>query len=475
MPEQISVATILLLLIAACGGDAAPATTSNPATTTSITQAATTTTAAHTSSSTPSTSTSVAVEAADVVFLGGDIVTMDPDLGTVEAIAIKGDLILAVGTAAEVEAHIGSATTVIDLGGRVVAPGFVDAHTHILTDMGGIAAGQVLALENGITSLGDASIEPGLPEEFIAASASGELRVRTTLYLTRTDPCGDEFGTWYEALAPDSVLGDRVRVGGVKIFADGGVCGLLASSEVFLVGYEVGAPYHDLEVLTGWIRDADAAGYQVIIHAQGDLAIAQAQDAYAEVLAGGPNTRRHRIEHNAIVTEAVVTRYGELGIVPTLFGMSSACIPDIGWTDFYKEYGDRPIDIVQANPGLIVAWHGDDPSLPPVSPIIELFSLVTRANIAEDGSVCEPPAWMADGGVTVEQGLAMMTINSAYALHQDHLVGSLVPGKLADLIVLTDNLLTIPADRLPSVEVLATIIGGSVEYCAAGAEAICPG
>ncbi len=407
--------------------------------------------------------------------MGGDVVTMDPAYGTVGAIAIRGELIVAVGSATEIEPFVGPGTIVVDLAGLAIGPGFVDAHTHILTDMGGIVTGQRLALANGITSIGDASIEPEWPARFVQAATAGELRVRSTLYLARTDPCGTDMGPWYEAYSPDATLAERVRIGGVKIFADGGVCGAIATSEDFLDGYQIGDPYHDVDLLTSWIDEADAAGYQVIIHAQGDRAIERVQDAYAAVLGGAPNPLRHRIEHNSFVTEATVHRYSELGLVPTVFGISSACVADIGWTDFYKQYGDRPGDLVAANPGLVVAWHGDDPSLPPVSPILELFSLVTRANIAEDGTVCEPPDWMADGGVTIGQGLAMMTTGSAYALRQDHLVGSLTPGKLADLVVLSDNLLTVPIDRLPSVRVLATMIGGMTEFCAAGSEALCPG
>ncbi len=459
---------VLALVLGACDGGAEVTTSVAPTDlpTTSPTEVPTTATA--------STVVPTPV-AADTIFTGGDVVTMDPALGTVEAIAISGGVIAAVGTAAEIDRYVGPDTTIVDLDGRAVGPGFVDAHTHILTDMGGIAAGQLLALTNGITSLGDASIEPGLPEQFIEAATSGELRVRTTLYLARTDPCGEDQGTWYEAYEPDAVLAERVRVGGVKIFSDGGVCGDIATSEPFLDGYTVGTPYHDLDVLTSWIREADAAGYQVIIHAQGDRAIEEVQDAYATVLDGGPNTLRHRIEHNAFVTEAVAGRYGELGLVPTVFGISEACRADLAWTDFYKEYGDRPGTISSANPDLIVAWHGDDPWLAPVSPILELFSLVTRITVGEDGTICEPPDWMADGGVSVEQGLAMMTTGSAYALNQDHLVGSLTPGKLADLVVLSDNLLTVPIDQLPSVEILATLIDGTTEFCAPGSEALCPG
>ena len=223
------------------------------------------------------------------------------------------------------------------------------------------------------------------------------------------------------------------------------------------------------------IRTADAAGYQVIIHAQGDVAIGEVQDAYASVLGGGPNVLRHRIEHNTIQNATTIGRYSELGLIPTVFGPSEACRADLGWTDFYKQHGDRPGDLIAANPGLIVAWHGDDPGMPPVSPIYEYFSLVTRGRVTDDGVVCQPAEWMKGAEVEREQALKMMTINAAYAISQEDLVGSLTPGKYADLIVLTANLLTVPPQAIPDVQLLATVIGGVTEFCLPGAAAWCPG
>ncbi len=431
-----------------------------------------------TSTAAPPTTTTAEAEVndpVDLIFWGGAVVTMDPDIGTVQAIAITGDRIVAVGSEEEIGIYEGDDTVVVDLDGRVVNPGFVDAHTHILTDMGGIEEGQSLALENGITSLADASVESEWPQQFIEADNSGTLRVRTSMYLGRTDNCGADQGRWYEEYAPDAVFSDRLRVAGVKIFNDGGSCGPLAMSEPFLEGYDIGAPFFDLDTLTTLIGDANGGGYQVIVHAQGDLAIADVQDAYAAVLAGGDNPLRHRIDHNVFLTKSIIGRYSELGLVPVLFGSSEACNADLAWTDFYKEIAERPGDILAANPDLIIAWHGDDPLLTPISPISELFSLVTRARVAEDGSICEAPEWMADSGVTVEQGLAMMTTGSAYAIRQDDVVGSLTPGKFADLVVLSDDLLKVPSDAIWDVDLLMTMVGGVVEFCANGADLVCPG
>lgn len=458
-------------LIAACQlGGPPPATAPPPAPT--VVRRTPTETPSATSTATPSEPPR---EPADLIFHNGAILTMAEASPRAQALAVREGVIVAVGSESEVLALQGPDTEIIDLEGRALMPGFVDPHTHILTDMGSLEAGQALALANGFTSVADASIEPGVPEGFIEAARSDVLRIRTTLYLDRTDSCGADLGTWYEDYPPDMAVSDRLRIGGVKIFADGGVCGAIAASETFLEGYENGQPFQDLETLTEMIRTADQAGYQVIIHAQGDLAIAEVQDAYAAVLGGEGNALHHRIDHNVFHTPAVLGRYTDLDLVALLFGTSEACEAELPWTDFYKQYGERPGDFLAANPDLVVAWHGDDPWMTPVSPIYELYSLVTRAAVTDDGEICQPPDWMADGGVSVDQALAMMTINAAYAIRQEAQVGSLAPGKYADLVVLSDDLLTISTDSIPDVRVLATIIGGATEYCAPEAEALCPG
>jgi len=465
-----------MLVVAACQGSTGSADDLGAAVVAStVPSTATPSTAAPTTSA-PSTTatTSTASKSADVVFVGGPVVTMDPDLGTQEAIALAGDRIMAIGSEDDISRLEGPDTTVIDLAGRAILPGFVDPHTHVLTDMGGIEAGQTLALAAGMTSVADASIEPGLEKEFVATDLAGALRVRATLYLTRTDVCGEDLGTWYEAYQPGEQLSERVRIGGVKVFTDGGACRALATSEPILDGYDSTDLYFDVDTLTDIFGTADAAGYQLLVHAQGDVAIATAQDAFARILDDASNPLRHRIDHSAVQTDATIGRYTDIGVIPVLFGPGAACDADAGWTDFYRAHGDRPGDVVRANPDLRIAWHGDDPSLPPVSPIDDLWSLITRGSIADDGSRCEPADWMRGAEIDRDRALRMMTIDAAYVIGQDDEVGSLVPGRYADLVVLSDDLATIPIDQIPDVQVLATVVGGVTEYCAAGADEWCP-
>lgn len=409
---------------------------------------------------------------ADLVITGGPILTMDPDLGTVEAVAVAAGTIIGVGSPDDIARYVGEQTTSVDLGGRALLPGFVDPHTHLLSDYGErtIFGEEQIALASGITTLADASVEPDVLDRLVAAS--DDLKVRVGMYLTRTDNCGEDMGTWYEEHPAGAKFGDGVFVAGVKIFNDGGTCGLVAASEPWIVGVDIGPPFHSLDRLTQMVSDAHNAGYQAVIHAQGDLAIGDAQSAIAEVLDGGPNELRHRIDHNSLITPELLTRYGDIGIAPVVFGSFPTCA-DIAWTDFWRSNGEHWRRLFDANPGLPIAWHGDDPSVPPVEPLLDLASYVTRAAIADDGSLCLPAPWLAETAITVDEGLAMMTSNAAYAIGRDADLGSITPGKLADFVVVSADPTQADPLELFDLEVLATYLDGVAEYCRAGNSDLC--
>ncbi len=132
--------------------------------------------------------------------------------------------------------------------------------------------------------------------------------------------------------------------------------------------------------------------------------------------------------------------------------------------------------LLGANPGLPVAWHSDDWSREyPRTSILDLYDWVTRKQIMADGvNFCIPPNWFAAEAITVEEALLLMTINAAYALFMEEKVGSPKPGKFADLIILSDNPLTVDLDSLKDLRVLMTMVGGRVEHCQAANQALCP-
>jgi predicted amidohydrolase YtcJ len=405
-----------------------------------------------------------------------------------EAIAVHGEKILAVGSDENALARRGPETELVDLGGRSLLPGFVDAHTHIFNDAWywelDLAGAQQLALENGITTLADMYVPPEFVDEMQAFANDGSLIIRTSLYLVYNTACGDVLGDWYLSHPPTRGFGEKLRIGGVKIFSDGGVCGKPAISFDYPASY--GGGQGDLFLsepqLTAAISQAHASGYQVVVHAVGDRANETVQNAYESVLAGQPNTARHRIEHSTLVRPDLLPRYSENDVVAALFGYTPTCswLAGEGWMEILgpsRLSWLRPYRaVLDTNPGLRVTWHGDDPWVGPVSPILELYGSVTRKEVAADSFVpCEPPAWLAATALTVEEALPMMNIDAAYAIFREQEVGSLKPGKFADLVILSGNPVTVEPEAIKDLEVLMTMVGGHVEYCAPGEEALCPG
>jgi len=226
--------------------------------------------------------------------------------------------------------------------------------------------------------------------------------------------------------------------------------------------------------------DTDQVGGLLILltrfHALGDRAVEEAQNAIAAALGGSPNTYRHRIEHHAVLRDELLPSYNGIGIVPVLFGSYAICLR-IHPTQQFKyavpvelrtwEWPWRKL--LDANPGIKAAWHSDFPVFPEISPMAHLYGFVTRNQVDTDGSLCEAPDWLKAGAITVQEVLPIMTINAAYAIFRDDEVGSLEPGKLADLIILSENPLQVESEALKDIQVLMTMIGGEVEYCAVGA------
>ncbi len=422
----------------------------------------------------------------DIVFVNGSVVTMDNAHPSAEGLAIKGGRILAVGSDAEIRALRGPGTRLVDLHGRALLPGFVEAHTHILNDaeMVGMSweEAQELALQSGITCMADMYIDPDILSRMREFEQVGKLRVRTSVYLVYDTNCGVVLGDWYAAVPPTRTPGEMLRIGGVKMFADGGSCG----DPAFSFQYPDSESYGDLWLteaeLTQAVAAADRRGYQVAIHAYGDRAVETAQNALAAVLGGGPNNHRHRIEHNVVVRPDLVPRYGQIGIVPVVFGYFPTCSED---SDQVWEYyvGTERLSwvrdnrrLLDANPGVTFAWHADFPWVGPASAIQNLYEFVTRKQLDQDGvTVCEPPDWVTPTAVTVSEALRMMTMGSAYALFRDTEVGSLEAGKYADLVVLSANPLEIDPDDLKDIGVLMTMVGGKVEYCAPAQMSLCVG
>jgi predicted amidohydrolase YtcJ len=415
-----------------------------------------------------------------VIFFGGQVVTMEADQPTAQAVAILGDKIIAVGSDSEILDLQSPQTTLVNLEGLTLLPGFIDAHSHLFNaaDQWGLdwEGAQQLALAYGITSVANTYADPAFLSEMQAFSESGRLRIRTSLYLNYNTNCGDVVGALYWDHLPSHAPAERLRIGGVKIFADGGSCGAPAMSfDHPAFGY--GDLWFTQDELNQVLSDVQASGHQAAVHALGDRAVEQTLNALEFVLDGRANTFRHRIEHNALVRDDLLPRYGEVGVVPLLFGSYPVCAPDAvpppeeqdGWEWRWSE-------LIDQNPDLHFAWHSDMHTFlfAQISPLQHLFSLVTPFEVASDGAtICDTPAWIGAKTLAVEQALPMMTIEGAYALFQDEAVGSIRPGKLADLLIISGNPLNKDSVEIIDLRILMTMIGGRVEHCEDGYEDLC--
>jgi hypothetical protein len=273
-----------------------------------------------------------------------------------------------------------------------------------------------------------------------------------------------------------------LRTIGVKLFTDGGSCEQPAYSP------DLGTLWFTQEQMDAFVAEAAALGYQVAVHAIGDRGLEQAQNAIESVLAGGPNELRHRIEHNSAIRPDLLPRYAEIGIVPVIWSYAGACEifyqgePFVGpantsWLQPWRQLLDSGAEHV--------TWHSDYP-FTSTDPLVHLFGLVTGKQIpreggmdenlaegVEPGDVCEPEEWAVPKTIEVDEGLRMMTIDAAYALGQESVLGSLEAGKLADLVIVSDNPLTVDPDAIVDIDVLMTMVGGTVVYCGMDAEELC--
>ncbi|MEU0570747.1 amidohydrolase [Nonomuraea sp. NPDC005983] len=331
----------------------------------------------------------------------------------------------------------------------------------------GLALASALAAAEGLTSFTEPGVGVGLAgngpwdvADFQSAIRQGVLAQRATLMpgSPSLHEVGSEFGL---DLGVRSGLGDeRLRIGPVKVFSDGSLIGRTAA---MCCDYE-GDPgnrgflQEEASALREFILRAHASGWQIATHAIGDAAIDVVLDAYAEAQARLPRPgARHRIEHCAVTSDAQVARIAELGVIPVPQGRFISEIGDgmlaaLGPERSRGCYRQRSF----LDAGIVLPGSSDCPVVEG-APLLGIHDLVNQRTAT--GAPFNP-----DEALTVEQALRAYTLGSAHAAHEEHLKGTLSRGKLADFVVLSDDLLAISPTRIKDVAVTATVIGGAVVH-----------
>lgn len=530
--------------------------------------------------------------AADLIITNGKIWTVDKAMPTAQAVAVVDERIVAVGSATEIETWRGPQTRVIDAGGKLVLPGFNDAHVHFVS--GGMQLDNVqlkdatsaqefarlIGERAKVTPKGEWILggnwdetkwtPPNIPTKQLIDALTPDNPVFVTRYdghmgvansvalrlagitaQTQDPPGGtivrdaqgnptgalkdaaaelmykaipelthdqrvrivkramahaaslgvtsvqnmsadyEDIAVYDELLQRGELItriyaaplignvhdlakigvrhafgGPYLRIGALKGFADGSLgSGTAYFYEPFLNQGDnhglLSDEMHPISLMRDRMMTADAAGLQLCTHAIGDQAISIILDLYAEVTkAHGEADRRFRIEHAQHMAAKDFARFAELHVIASV--QPYHAIDDgrfaeahIGRERSSRTYAFRTL----LDHGVRLAL-GTDWEVAPLDPMQTVYAAVTRATL--DGK--NPGGWFPEQKLTVPETIEAYTMGSAYAEFQDNVKGSITPGKLADLVELSDDIFTVPPEKIRDVHVLKTILGGKVIF-----------
>jgi predicted amidohydrolase YtcJ len=526
---------------------------------------------------------------ADLVITNANIRTMDAKRTLARSMAVSGGKIIAIGSDADTRPLIGPKTRVIDAKGRLVLPGFNDAHVHFLETgsqlssvdlrdartpqefvrrikefaakqpkgrwiLGGqwdhenwtpndlptaamidavtpanpvfvnrldghMALANSLAMQKAGVDKNTKDVEGGLIVRDANGNPTGIFKDAAQGYIERVIPdasfdqkmeygqavtdyaasfgvtsvqdmsAGTDVGVYQELLRQGrlktrvygcSPLADykrwervgihyafgtpMLRVGCLKGFADGS----LGSTTAWFF-----EPYLDAPDSTGLPRaevtgamkqnivDADKDGLQVYIHAIGDRANATILDFYENAeKTNGDRDRRFRIEHAQHLRQVDIPRFGKLHVVASMQPMH--IIDDGRWA--WKRLDEKRLKGTYAfrsllDSGAVLALGSDSP-VASLDPLYGIYAAVTRRTLDDKN----PNGWIPEQKITVDEAVRGFTWGSAYAEFQDDVKGTLEVGKLADLVIISDDIFTIDPVKIRDAKVLMTVVDGRVVY-----------
>jgi predicted amidohydrolase YtcJ len=263
--------------------------------------------------------------------------------------------------------------------------------------------------------------------------------------------------------------GPYLRIGAVKAYADGS----LGSRTAYFYEPYLDQPgtrglladgMHPISLMRDRMLKADAAGLQLCTHAIGDEAISMILDLYSDVVkSGGERDRRMRIEHAQHMADKDFDRFRELQVIASVQPYQAIddgrfAEPRIGHDRASRTYAFRTF----LEHGVRLAF-GTDWDIAPLNPMLTLYAAVTRATL--DGK--NPNGWFPEQKLTITEAIEAYTMGSAFAEFQENEKGSITPGKLADMVLLSQDILSIAPEKIRDTIVLKTFVGGKLVWDAA--------
>ena len=265
--------------------------------------------------------------------------------------------------------------------------------------------------------------------------------------------------------------GPYLRIGAVKAYSDGS---LGSTTAYFFEPYSdqpgnrglLSDEMHPISIMQDRMMRADAAGLQICTHAIGDAGISAILDIYAAIeKEHGSRDRRWRIEHSQHLAVKDFDRFAQLHVIASV--QPYHAIDDGRWAEgrighdrASRTYAFRTL----LNHGVRLAF-GTDWEVAPLNPMLTLYAATTRATL--DGK--NPDGWFPEQKLTIKEAIEAYTMGSAYAEFQESEKGSITPGKLADMVLLSDDVLSIDPAKIRDVKVLKTWVGGKLTYDTAAA------
>jgi hypothetical protein len=307
----------------------------------------------------------------------------------------------------------------------------------------------------GLTTVHDAGVVAQALEAYRDLIAHHELPVRVYAMI------GGAGQLWREFLARGPEIGDRLTVRSIKLMADGA----LGSRGAALI-----EPYSDDPANRGLLmlspqdieriaREAVKHGFQVNTHAIGDRANRTVLEGYAAVL-GGKNDRRFRIEHSQVIAPQDFELFARYSILASM--QATHATSDMRWAE--ARLGPERVKGAYAwrrflSLGVAVPNGSDFPVEEP-NPLYGFYSAITR----QDRQGNPKEGWFPDQRMTRDEALKSWTLAGAHAAFEENQKGSLTPGKLADLVMLSQDIMRIPPAEILKTRVTLTVLGGEIVH-----------